>query len=81
MHTVTIQTARLSTHCWVSGPEDEGEGTFPSQPMIDQTRAVFERRRALGGLLRETVLHEVRHGPPLECSAEVAKLMLEHIAQ
>lgn len=58
-----------------------GEDVFPSQPMLDQTRAIFERRQARGGSLREVVLHEVGHGPPVERAAEVAELMLEHITQ
>jgi pimeloyl-ACP methyl ester carboxylesterase len=56
-----------------------GEDAYPSQPMIGQTRAVFERRRSHGGQLREVVLHEVGHGPPIERAAEVASLMREHI--
>jgi pimeloyl-ACP methyl ester carboxylesterase len=56
-----------------------GEEVFPPQPMIGQSRAVFERRRAHGGRVREVVLHEVGHGPPVERAEEVARLMLEHI--
>jgi pimeloyl-ACP methyl ester carboxylesterase len=56
-----------------------GEEVYPAQPMIAQSRAVFERRRAHGGFLREEVLHEVGHGPLVERPAEVARLMREHI--
>jgi pimeloyl-ACP methyl ester carboxylesterase len=56
-----------------------GEDVYAQQPMIAQTRAVFERRRAHGGQLQEVVLHEVGHGPLVERPAEVARLMLEHI--
>ena len=56
-----------------------GEDVYPSQPMIEQTRAVFERRRAHGGRVREVVLHEVGHGPPIERPAEVAQLLVDHI--
>jgi len=56
-----------------------GADIFPPQPMVTQTRAVFERRRAHAGIVREVVLHEVGHGPLIERPAEVAQLMLEHI--
>ena len=56
-----------------------GADVFPPQPMVLQTRAVFERRRAHGGVVREVVLHEVGHGPLIERPDEVATLMLEHI--
>jgi pimeloyl-ACP methyl ester carboxylesterase len=57
-----------------------GADVFPPQPMLAQTRAVFERRRAHGGVVREVVLHEVAHGPLIERAHEVAELMLEHIS-
>src|SRR6266852_113375 len=57
-----------------------GADVFPPQPQVSQTRAVFDRRRAHGGIVREVVLHEFGHGPLIERPDEVAKLMLEHIA-
>jgi len=57
-----------------------GDDVVPSQPMIGQSLAVFARREANGGRVREVLLHEVGHGPPLERSAEVATLIREHIA-
>ena len=56
-----------------------GDDVFPSQPMIAQTRAVFERRRAHGGELREVVLPGVGHGPLIERPAAVARLIVEHV--
>jgi pimeloyl-ACP methyl ester carboxylesterase len=56
-----------------------GDEVYPSQPMLEQIRPVFERRRTHGGRVREVVLHEVGHGPPVERAEEVARLMLEHI--
>ena len=56
-----------------------GEDVFPPQPMIVQTRAVFERRSGHGGQVREEVLHEVGHGPLVERPREVAQLMVDHI--
>ena len=60
-------------------PDWPGDDVFPPQPMIAQTRAVFERRRARGGQVRDVVLHEVGHGPSLERPHEVSRLMLELI--
>ena len=56
-----------------------GADVFPPQPMVLQTRGVFERRRAHGGVVREVVLHEVGHAPLIERPDEVARLILEHI--
>ncbi|HEY3062815.1 MAG TPA: alpha/beta hydrolase [Chloroflexota bacterium] len=57
-----------------------GEDAFPSQPMIAQTRAVFERRRAHGGELREVVLEGVAHGPLIEQPDTVARLLAEQVS-
>jgi pimeloyl-ACP methyl ester carboxylesterase len=62
-----------------AAPGWPGAEVFPPQPQIAQTRRVFERRRAHGGVMREVVLHEVGHGPLIERPDEVAALMLEHI--
>jgi len=56
-----------------------GEEAFPSQPMIAQTRTVFERRRAHGGELREVVLEETGHGPPIERAAAVAQAIVDQV--
>ena len=55
-----------------------GEAVFPPQPQVSQTRAVFERRKARGGILRELVLHAVGHGPLIERADEVARALLDH---
>jgi pimeloyl-ACP methyl ester carboxylesterase len=55
-----------------------GDDVVPSQPMIGQTRAMLDRRRANGGVVREVVLHQVGHGPPLERPIEVAEMIREH---
>src|SRR6185503_16094103 len=54
-----------------------GDDVFPSQPMIEQTRAVFERRRDHGGTVREVVLEGAGHGPPIERAPEVAQAIVE----
>jgi pimeloyl-ACP methyl ester carboxylesterase len=56
-----------------------GADVYPPQPMIAQTKAVFSRREARGGSVREVVLEGVGHGPPIERPAEVAKLLVEHV--
>ena len=43
-----------------------GDEVFPPQPMIDQTRAVFERYAAGGGRYREQVVAGAGHGPHIE---------------
>lgn len=53
-----------------------GEAVYPPQPMIAQTRVVFDRRRVP---VQEVVLPGVAHGPVIERPAEVARLMREHI--
>jgi pimeloyl-ACP methyl ester carboxylesterase len=45
--------------------------------MIEQTRAVFERRRAHGGLVREIVLEGAGHGPLIERATEVAQAIVD----
>ena len=56
-----------------------GQEAYPPQPMIAQSRAVFERRRAHDGVVHEEVFHEVGHGPLIERPAEVARLMVDHM--
>jgi pimeloyl-ACP methyl ester carboxylesterase len=55
-----------------------GETVFPPQPQVGQTRAVFERRRAHGGQVRELVVQGVGHGPLIGRADEVAHLLVEH---
>ncbi len=54
-----------------------GDSVFPSQPMIAQIRAVFERRKTHGGSVEEVVLEGVGHGPLIERAPTVA----QHIKQ
>ena len=55
-----------------------GDDVCPPQPQIGQTRAVFERRKAHGGDVREVVLEGVAHGPLIERAETVAELFVEH---
>ena len=43
-----------------------GEDVAPAQPMIAQTRAVFEAYAAAGGTYREIVVEDCGHSPHLE---------------
>jgi pimeloyl-ACP methyl ester carboxylesterase len=61
-------------------PNWPGERVFPPQPQIAQTRAVFERRRAHGGTLRELILPGAGHGPLIERADDVARALTEHAA-
>jgi pimeloyl-ACP methyl ester carboxylesterase len=56
-----------------------GEGEYPPQPMVSQTRAVLERYAAGGGQFREIVLEGCGHGPVVERPADVAALIQEQV--
>lgn len=43
-----------------------GDAVFPSQPMIDQTRAVLEKYKAAGGDFAEHVFEDCGHSPQAE---------------
>lgn len=43
-----------------------GADVFPAQPMVQQTRAVFERYAAAGGSYEERVFADTGHGPHIE---------------
>jgi pimeloyl-ACP methyl ester carboxylesterase len=58
-----------------------GEATFPAQPQVGQTRAVFERRRAHGGQVQELVLPGAGHGPLVERADEVTRALLAHVSR
>jgi len=60
-------------------PDWPGDEIYPPQPMIAQSRSVFDRRRGHGGSVQEVVLQEVGHGPVIERPGEVAQLMTAHI--
>ncbi|RME10043.1 MAG: alpha/beta hydrolase [Ardenticatenia bacterium] len=43
-----------------------GEDVYPPQPMVSQTRAVFQRYAEQGGRFREVVIEDAGHSPYLE---------------
>lgn len=57
-----------------------GPEAWPPQPMIAQTRAVFDAYRARGGRVREVVLEGVAHSPHLEAPDTFLRLLGEHLA-
>jgi len=47
-----------------------GEDVYPPQPMITQTRAVFEKYAAAGGSFEEHIIRDAAHSPHIEKPAE-----------
>jgi pimeloyl-ACP methyl ester carboxylesterase len=56
-----------------------GDGVFPPQPMVTQTRSVLDRYAASGGRYREALLPEVGHSPHVERPEEFAVALREHL--
>jgi pimeloyl-ACP methyl ester carboxylesterase len=56
-----------------------GAEVCPPQPMIAQTRALFERYAEAGGRYREVVFPEVGHSPHVERPQEFVVALLEHL--
>jgi pimeloyl-ACP methyl ester carboxylesterase len=55
-----------------------GDDIFPPQPMIAQTRAVFERYRQAGGTYREVVFENCGHSPHIEYPTEWRDAFMSH---
>jgi pimeloyl-ACP methyl ester carboxylesterase len=56
-----------------------GEGVYPPQPMIAQTRAVLDAYRDQGGAYREEVLEACGHSPHIERPEAFMELLLPHL--
>lgn len=56
-----------------------GADVAPPQPMIAQTRAVFDTYADRGGRYRELVLSDCGHSPHIEYPNEVREALLEHL--
>ncbi|ARS88641.1 alpha/beta fold hydrolase [Natrarchaeobaculum aegyptiacum] len=52
-----------------------GEDVFPPQPMVDQTRAVFEEYEERGGTVEEVVFANVGHTPHVEVPGDVRETL------
>ncbi len=58
-----------------------GEEVFPPQPMLGQTRFIFERYAAGGGRYKEVVVPNAGHSPHVEAPGFVVQHLLAHWAQ
>lgn len=58
-----------------------GDDVAPPQPMVTQTRAVLERYREAGGVIREIEFADCGHSPHLEHAAEFDAALAEWIAR
>jgi pimeloyl-ACP methyl ester carboxylesterase len=56
-----------------------GVEVAPPQPMVSQTRAVFDRYAARGGTYRELTLPDCGHSPHLEYPEQVRAALLGHL--
>ena len=56
-----------------------GAETFPSQPMLDQTRAALDGYRAAGGNYEEVVIQDTGHVPFIENLAEFNRVFHPHL--
>ncbi|WP_411719970.1 alpha/beta fold hydrolase [Mycetocola sp.] len=56
-----------------------GASVAPPQPMVSQTRQVFERYGANGGAVREVLFDGCGHSPHLERPVEFREALLAHI--
>ena len=60
-------------------PDWPGADVAPPQPMIAQTRAIFERYAASGERFEEIVLPECGHSPHLEHPEQFVAALVRHI--
>jgi pimeloyl-ACP methyl ester carboxylesterase len=58
-----------------------GAEVYPPQPMIAQTRAVFEAYRAKGGAYRELVLPDCGHSPHIEKAEEFRRAFFAFLGE
>lgn len=56
-----------------------GDDVAPAQPMVTQTRAVFDAYAAAGGTYREIAWEDCGHGPHLDRAAEFDAALAQHI--
>lgn len=56
-----------------------GQDVFPPQPMVSQTRAVFEKYQAAGGAYQEVVMAGTAHSPHIEKPEEFIQTFLNYL--
>jgi pimeloyl-ACP methyl ester carboxylesterase len=61
-------------------PDWPGDGVYPPQPMLAQTRAVLDAYRERGGAYREAVIDDCGHSPHIERPEAFLGLLLPHLA-
>jgi len=62
-------------------PNYPGENVFPPQPMITQTRFVFEKYKEKGGKYFEVVIKDTAHSPHIEKRKEFNKILVNFIKE
>jgi pimeloyl-ACP methyl ester carboxylesterase len=60
-------------------PDWPGEDVYPPQPMVKQTRDVFEEYAGIGGEYREVVVEDAGHSPHIERPDEVLTELTAHL--
>lgn len=60
-------------------PKYPGEDKMPPQPMVSQTRYVFDKYKENGGEYHEFIIKNAGHGCHLEQEDEFVKLIKEHV--
>lgn len=56
-----------------------GDDVFPPQPMVSQTRAVFDQYQANGGSYREVIIADAGHSPHVEQPAAFMAALIEFL--
>ncbi|MDO9087925.1 MAG: alpha/beta hydrolase [Anaerolineaceae bacterium] len=62
-------------------PGYPGEDVFPPQPMISQTRVVFEKYKENGGTYQEIVIEDTAHSPHIEKPKEFNQFFHEFLLE
>jgi pimeloyl-ACP methyl ester carboxylesterase len=60
-------------------PDWPGEDVYPPQPMVTQTRDVFEAYAGAGGEYEEHVVEEAGHSPHIDQHDEVLSALTDHL--
>jgi pimeloyl-ACP methyl ester carboxylesterase len=62
-------------------PDWPGEDVYPPQPMVTQTRDVFEEYDDAGGEYEEVVVENAGHSPHIEQPEEVLSALTDHLGE